>query len=539
MEKQKADSLITEYLPKLYGFAMKKSFSYDEAEDLCADIVKEVYSSLRNSQADGICNLEGYIWRISEHTYSKYVASKKKHQGVSIDGMEFPFYDEYALGEAEEEMRMLRREIAFLTKKRRRIVYSFYYENKSVSSISREMGMPEGTVKWHLNKARNELKEGFSMERKIGKLGMAPVEAISFDHNGKAGSNGGAELYLNDKLNLNIVYSVYFSPKTREEIAEELGMTLVYIEDRIELLETNGFLVKTDGNRYTTYVIFDPVDFSLEWEEKVFRKKMEIAEVLVNEYVPAVRAAAAQMKDVYIPGGNRELFEAAAIFFGVTWKCGIPLSRDTARYTLKTTDGGEYEVWVKLPRRQTDPDYKASVDLYSCWMNGSMTRSSVKYPAVASWSVDTRYSTRVGGYRNNQLADYEYLYEYLSGTISENTANAEKFQRLRERKFLTEDDRVNIMIVNEEFQAFAEQIPSWDESLKQRFVNEVLELAMVEAKRYPPQIQDWVIGRARNFVSVGVPVMVMDILYGNGTFRALTEQERITSNLLMFSDVLP
>ena len=36
MNKQKADELTTEYLPKVYGFAVTKAFSYDEAEDLCA-----------------------------------------------------------------------------------------------------------------------------------------------------------------------------------------------------------------------------------------------------------------------------------------------------------------------------------------------------------------------------------------------------------------------------------------------------------------------------------------------------------------------
>jgi hypothetical protein len=33
--------------------------------------------------------------------------------------------------------------------------------------------------------------------------------------------------------------------------------------------------------------------------------------------------------------------------------------------------------------------------------------------------------------------------------------------------------------------------------------------------------------------------MVMDVLYSNGTFQALTEREKITSNLILFTDVLP
>ncbi|MCH5261095.1 MAG: hypothetical protein J1F18_15200, partial [Lachnospiraceae bacterium] len=72
MDKQKADQIITEYMQKLYGFAIKKTYSYDEAEDLCAEIIKEVYSSLLKARE--VINVEGYIWRISEHTYAKYVS---------------------------------------------------------------------------------------------------------------------------------------------------------------------------------------------------------------------------------------------------------------------------------------------------------------------------------------------------------------------------------------------------------------------------------------------------------------------------------
>ena len=89
MEKQKADKIITDYLNKIYGFAVKKSYSYDEAEDLCSEIILEVYSSLLKS--DEIFNIEGYIWRISEHVYAKYVSSKKKNQGISIDEMQIPY----------------------------------------------------------------------------------------------------------------------------------------------------------------------------------------------------------------------------------------------------------------------------------------------------------------------------------------------------------------------------------------------------------------------------------------------------------------
>ena len=163
MDKHKADQIITQYLKKIYGFAVKKAFSYDEAEELCSEITFEVYSSLIKS--DEIYNLDGYIWRISEHTYAKYVSSKKRHEGISIDGLVLPHYDTYSFDNDDEERARLSREVAYLSKTRRQIVFKFYYENKTVEKIASETKIPVGTVKWHLNQARNNLKDGIYNEK--------------------------------------------------------------------------------------------------------------------------------------------------------------------------------------------------------------------------------------------------------------------------------------------------------------------------------------------------------------------------------------
>jgi len=538
MKKQKADELIIKYLPKIYGFAMKKAFSYAEAEELSSDIVAEVYKSFLSSNE--IYNVDGYVWRISEHVYSKFVSSKKKHEGVSLDGMEIPDCTPVFDESPDEELALLRREIAFLTQTRRRIIYSFYYENKSISAITKEMGIPEGTVKWHLNKGRNELKEGFTMERKIGKLGINPIIAEGFAHSGNPGTNGGPEYYLNNKLNLNIVYSVYHSPKTLEEIAEELGVTPVYIEDAVKELENNGFLIRKSGNRFTTYVYFNSETYSLEREYNQLEKKMEVAKLLACEYVPMVRAAIKDYKDVYIPGNNRELFEAAVIFYAISNKCEIKLETDLSQYRIKTLDGGEYMAMVDIPAIASDPNFIPPKKHPSYAACGNMFRWSEKYPSVYSWSIDSRYSSRKGAWKNNLTSDYEYLYEVLTGAIKESTANKEKFDRLREREYLTHDNKINVMIVRDDHDEFFSKLPSLDEKYKKLFADYALEEATLLSNDYPPQMRDYIMHwNICGFIGRDVALMVMDILYENGTFRTLTENEKVTSNLLMFCDRLP
>ncbi|MPM56892.1 hypothetical protein SDC9_103709 [bioreactor metagenome] len=401
------------------------------------------------------------------------------------------------------------------------------------------MNLPVGTVKWHLNKARNELKEGFIMERKIGKLGLKPIKATGFGHSGNPGTNGGPEFYLGDSLNLNIVYSVYHDPKTRDEIAEELGVTPVFIEDKIGFLEGNGFLIKQPKNRFTTYVKFDPETYFLEEAENILKKQHEIAELLALDYTQSIRKAVADYPDVFIPSENKELFEAAAIFYGVANKCQIPINKDLSKYSIKTTSGGNFIACVNLPSKQIDTDYVSVLqpqDLSAC---GNMTRYSDKYP-VYSWSIDTKYCSRKGHWENNLTSDYEFLYEFMTREISDNSANTDKFKRLRERKYLTDDNKVNIMVVKGKAEDFFEKIPSLDEATKKKFAGYALEAAEMTARNYPPQMRDLIISwHAGGFVSNSVAVMVMDILYNNGTFKALTENEKVTSNLIMFCDRLP
>lgn len=540
MEKQFVDSTIEEYFQKIYGFAIMKTYSVDEAEELCAEMVKEVYVSLL--RINEIVNVEGYVYRICENTFSKYVASKKKMQGISVDGMDIPVYDEYDLGESEEELMRLTREIAFLSEKRREIVYAFYYEGRGITDIAAQMKLPEGTVKWHLNKARNELKEGFNMERKIGKLGLAPIEALSFGHSGDPGNGNEPERFLKDKINLNLVYSVYESPRTKDEMAEELGMTPVFLEDRIEMLESNGFLVKTKGDKYTTYVKFSPRTVSIEGRENVLRRTKMVVEKLLSDYVPKVREAMKDYDKVYIPGGNRELFEAAVIFYAITNKCTIPIHKNLEAYRIRPLDGGDYIAMVDTRIEVSDPDYKPTIpeinrDYGVC---GEMTRTSEKYVSVFSWSADSRLSGRKGGWQNNFTEDYEYLYELMQGSIFDVPANAEKYKRLREREFITADNQVNIMIVKDSFEEFVKRIPTPDKYILDEVADMAMEQAMQDAKNYPPQMQDYVIWQSvTNFIGSEGAVMALDMLYENGTFVPLIEQEKITAQLLMFCDVLP
>nr|MCR5345277.1 sigma-70 family RNA polymerase sigma factor [Lachnospiraceae bacterium] len=467
MEKQKADETITVYLEKIYGFAFKKAYSYDEAEELASEMTAEVYTSLLSS--NDIYNISGYIWRTCENVYARYVAKIKKQEGLCENYMAAISAAHMDEGVTEEEKYRIRREISFLSELRRDIVFSFYYKNETIKKIAMRHGIPEGTVKWHLNKIRKDLKEGMTMERKIGELGLNPVKALDISHDGTPGSNGGPEYYLQDKIDLNIVYSAYNKPGTLKEIAEELGMTPVFVEDKVARLADNGFLVKKRGGKYISYVEFSARTYSLENIDRVRDAKLRIADKLIEEYVPAVRKSITDLKDVYIPGGNRELFEAAAIMYAIRHKCRLNLRHpyDCRKYYIKTTDGGGYTVWVQLESECVDPEYKLrnQGDFNTC---GSMWRESSKYP-VRVWSINSRLDSRTGGWKNNQNCDYEYIYELITDRLTDRIENRDKINRLKERSFIDDKGNTMLMIMKGKDTDFIDRIPELDEKSNEEF----------------------------------------------------------------------
>ena len=96
------------------------------------------------------------------------------------------------------------------------------------------------------------------------------------------------------------------------------------------------------------------------------------------------------------------------------------------------------------------------------------------------------------------------------------------------------------MVIENSFENFYKMIPELDQKTKDLFADYILEQATENAKNYPPQMQDFEVSHFMdNFISASEGVMLLDKLYDNGTFRPLSETEKITSQLLVFSDVLP
>lgn len=96
------------------------------------------------------------------------------------------------------------------------------------------------------------------------------------------------------------------------------------------------------------------------------------------------------------------------------------------------------------------------------------------------------------------------------------------------------------MIALPEVYKLLENLPSLPDDQARKFIDAELEAEQLEARNYPEQMQDLILNNGTNILlSNRLAILVLNKLYENGTFKPLTENEKVTSQLIMFSDKLP
>lgn len=256
MTRQEAEQITTEYLKPVFGFALKRCKNLQDAEDLSQEIIMKTFYALL--KRDDIEEPGRFIWRIARNALSNYYRDKRQDFiGPSIDDLADSLCGEPDITSdiiLQETAKRLHSEIAYLSKLQRHIVIAYYYEDKKQSEIAKILNIPLGTVKWHLFEAKKELKRGMEMIRTSGELKFNPITFATCATNGSVGSKGDNQSFFRSALSQNIAYVSWKEPKTVNQIADELGVSPVYVESEAEYLEEYGFLTK-HGDKYLCNIL--------------------------------------------------------------------------------------------------------------------------------------------------------------------------------------------------------------------------------------------------------------------------------------------
>lgn len=277
VNRKDVEKCITEYLKPIFGFALKRCKSIHDAEDLSQEIAIKAFRVLLIK--DDVADMGKFIWTVAHNTLSNYYRDAANSMVcVSVNEVAELIADPYSNPETDdntEAIHRLQAKIAYLSKLQRRIVIAYYFEKRKQADIARELGIPLGTVKWHLFEAKKELKRGMDTMRKASELKFNPIKFNSYGINGSVGKKSLDE-FFRSTLTQNICYCVRNTAKTVNEIADDLGVSPVYVETEVEFLEEYGFL-RTKKDRYiVNFIISEPTAELLTMQNDMYKRAAEL-----------------------------------------------------------------------------------------------------------------------------------------------------------------------------------------------------------------------------------------------------------------------
>lgn len=280
MNRTDAEKIINEYLKPIFGFALKRCKNIQDAEDLSQEIILRAYRALIiKDDISDVSNVNKFIWTVAHNALSNYYRdSAKSLVGVSIDEVADLIADPYSesdISERAESVRRLQSEIAYLSKLQRKIIIAYYFENRKQADIAAELKIPLGTVKWHLFEAKKELKRGMDTMRKTSELKFNPIKFHSFGINGSVGTKSPQDLFCG-LLSQNICYCILRQAKTISEIADDLGVSPVYVESEAELLEEYGLLKKQKDKYIINFIITEPTAELLTMQDNMYKRAAKL-----------------------------------------------------------------------------------------------------------------------------------------------------------------------------------------------------------------------------------------------------------------------
>ncbi len=277
MNRQTVEKTITEYLKPIFGFALKRCKSIHDAEDLSQEIATRAFRALLVK--DDVADMGKFIWTVAHNTLSNYYRDAAKSIiGVSVDEaaelIAAPCLEPDE-DDNTEAVHRLQQEIAYLSKLQRRIVIAYYFENRKQADIAQELGIPLGTVKWHLFEAKKELKRGMDTMREASQLKFNPIKFHSYGINGSVGKKSIDE-FFRSTLAQNICYCVRNTAKTVNEIADDLGVSPVYVETEVEFLEEYGFLQAQKDKYIVNFILTEPTAELFALQNDMYKRAAEL-----------------------------------------------------------------------------------------------------------------------------------------------------------------------------------------------------------------------------------------------------------------------
>ena len=315
---------IERYVGKVYAFAVKQTFSEDEAADLSQEILFTAIRSLPTLRDD--CKFEFWLWGIAKNVSKSFRRRQGRQRAMFFYNVPEELAAESNDDETEELYNLLRQKISMLSAMYRDIIILYYYDNLSTKDIAARLGIPEGTVTWRLSEARKKLKKECT---EMEETALRPTK-LTFGFYGDYDPNyvkiPAPHVFISDALSQNILYYCYEEPQSVEELSKLCGVPAYYVEERIQHLLKYDALTEAAKGKYRTDFIIWSDKHGIYCEENAEKILMPIMDKLLT----ALKNIAAQADQIPFYKAGKEpkdlfyLYGALAFQYVQAHYCDLP-----------------------------------------------------------------------------------------------------------------------------------------------------------------------------------------------------------------------
>lgn len=152
-------SLMDRYIPYVSTIVwniLRTAMTSEDAEEVVSDVFLAAWYQAEDLK---VGKVKAWLGAVARHKAKNKLRQIGQDLPLEEDILELPDDSPVERMEREEERRLVRQAIDSMSPKDREIFLRHYYYSQQISEISREMRMPESTVKSRLRRGRMKLKE--------------------------------------------------------------------------------------------------------------------------------------------------------------------------------------------------------------------------------------------------------------------------------------------------------------------------------------------------------------------------------------------
>lgn len=356
--------IIESYIEKVYGYAVNRTYSREEADELAQEILFTAVRELPKLREED--KFEPWLWGVANNVTKVFRRKLGKQRAMySYDTLENLSREDEYFDDQEEIYDFLRSKIAMLSALYRDIIILHYYDGLSTKTISEKLKIPEGTVRWRLTEARRKLKKECADMKETA---LRPVK-VNLNIYGNGNYNGKTipfpTAYIDDALSQNILHDCYEQPNSVEELAKLCGVPAYYVEERIEnLLKREAILEVSKGKYQTDFIIWSD-KHGIYCEENAEKALMPIMEKLLKA-LDCISEEASKIDFYKAEKSETDLFYLYGIMafsYARTHYCKLPYP------VLKPNYDGY--AWRYIGNMETGQHHKSMIGAQHCGNLGS------------------------------------------------------------------------------------------------------------------------------------------------------------------------